>query len=262
MRPLEGRVALVTGAGRGIGRAIALGLAADGAAVGVNYRSDGSAAADVVRRITDDGGQAIAVRAAVGDPEAEAQLVAEVAPLGPVDLLVCNAGIASRGALVADSDPGEFERLLQIHALGPLRLMQALLPQMRARSRADIVLISSSEVAHHRPRSGPYTVAKAALEALALTLAGEEVAHGVRVNIIAPGLTATDMGDRLVRATLGATSAGDLDAAQPLGRITRPEDIAELTRFLAGAGGAQVTGQRITIDGGSAAHVPATAAGR
>jgi 3-oxoacyl-[acyl-carrier protein] reductase len=249
---LEGRTALVTGAGRGIGRGIALALAAAGADVAVNYRRDADAAEEVVGRIRALGRRAVAVQASVTDPAEIERLCATVsAELGPVDLLVANAGIASRGHSVLDSSPEEFELLMATHAFGTVRLAQSLLPAMRERPRADIVVISSSEVAFMRPNCAPYNAAKAALEAVALTLAKEEVANGVRVNIVAPGLVDTDMGRRLVRAALGKEEVAELDAEQPLGRVCRPEDVGAVVRFLVSGEGEMVTGQRIVVDGGA-----------
>jgi 3-oxoacyl-[acyl-carrier protein] reductase len=94
-------------------------------------------------------------------------------------------------------------------------------------------------------------MAKAAAEALAFTLAHEESRHGIRVNVVAPGLVATAMGDRLVRAVLGREGAGELDAEQPFGRVTRPEDVAAVVAFLVSGAGSMVTGQRIVVDGGA-----------
>ena len=223
MSSLAGRVALVTGGSRGIGRGIALELAAAGAAVAVNYRRDADAAAETVGEIAANGGRAVALQASVAEPE-EVDALAEraLAEFGHVDILVHNAGVASRGLPVADTEAREFTRLLATHALSATRLVQRLLPGMRAAERGDVVMISSSEVSHMRALGAPYNMAKAALEALALTLAKEEIAHGVRVNIVAPGLVATDMGDRLVQAKLGVGSVAELDARQPLGRVVRP----------------------------------------
>jgi len=103
-----------------------------------------------------------------------------------------------------------------------------------------------------RAYGAPYNMAKAAAEALALTLAHEEATNGVRVNIVAPGLVATDMGDRLVRAKLGRGSVSELDPEQPFGRVTRPADVAEVICFLVSEPGSMVTGQRIVVDGGAA----------
>jgi 3-oxoacyl-[acyl-carrier protein] reductase len=252
MSSLAGRVALVTGASRGIGRGIALELAAAGAAVAVNYRRDADAARETVEAIEASGGRAVSLAASVAEPEQIDALARQaLETFGHVDILVHNAGVASRGLPVADTDPQEFTRLLATHALSATRLVQRLLPGMRAQPRGDVVMISSSEVSHMRALGAPYNMAKAALEALALTLAKEEIAHGVRVNIVAPGLVATDMGDRLVKAKLGVDSVADLDARQPLGRVVRPQDVGRVVRYLCSDDAAFVTGQRVVVDGGA-----------
>jgi NAD(P)-dependent dehydrogenase (short-subunit alcohol dehydrogenase family) len=250
--PLAGRVALVTGGSRGVGRAIAGRLAADGAAVAVNYRRDQAAADDVVGAITAGGGRAVAYQAAIGDDEAvRAMTEAIQADLGEVDLLVSNAGTASRGQPIATTEPGEYLRLLSVHTLGPVALIRLLLPAMRSRSRADIVVISSAITDHAPLNSAPYSMAKAALEMAARTLAREERPHGIRVNIVAPALVATDMGERLVRAIDGR-GLHDLDSQYPFGRVCRPEDVAGAVAFLVGPDAGYVTGQRLVIDGGGA----------
>jgi 3-oxoacyl-[acyl-carrier protein] reductase len=251
-RELDGRVALVTGAGRGIGRAIAVSLAADGAAVIINYRRDREAADAAVAEIEAAGGRAVAIAASVGEvAEVDALADAALEAFGPIDILVHNAGIASRGLSVADTTPEELQRVVGVHALGAHRLVGRLLPGMRAQRRGDVVMISSSEVSAMQALGGPYNMGKAALEALALTLAKEEIANHVHVNIVAPGLVATDMGDRLVRAKLGQEGAASLDAQMPLGRVCRPEDVAAVVRFLVSEAAGYVTGQRIVVDGGA-----------
>jgi 3-oxoacyl-[acyl-carrier protein] reductase len=250
-RALDGRVAIVTGGSRGIGRGIALELGASGAAVAVNFRRDEEAAAETVEEIRAAGGRAKAFQASVTElDQVEGLAEAALAEFGFVDIVVNNAGIASRGNTVADSDPAEFERLMLTHAFSATRLAQLLLPQMRERPRGDIVMISSSEVSAMRAGGAPYNMAKAALEALALTMAKEEVANGVHVNVVAPGLVATDMGERLVKAKLGMVGMDELDAAQPLGRVCRPEDVARVVRFVVSEDAGMVTGQRIVVDGG------------
>src|ERR1700761_9736919 len=248
---LEGRVALVTGGSRGIGRAISLSLAAAGAAVLVNYRRDEESAMSAVAEIEGAGGDAAAIGASMSNP-GEIDLLADesAAPFGPPDILVANAGVASRGLCVAETGPDELDRVMTTNALGVHRLINRLVPAMRERPRGDVIAISSSELTHMRPRGAPYNMAKAALEALAFTLAKEEIANGIHVNVVAPGLVATDMGERLVRAKLGVEDITELDAQQPLGRVCRPEDVARVVRFLCSDDASYVTGQRVVVDGG------------
>lgn len=249
--PLAGRVALVTGAGRGIGRAIALRLARDGADVAVNYRRDADAAAEVVAAIEAMGRRARAYPASVDSFDACATLVEAVAAdFGAIDILVNNAGIASRGQSVADTDPAELERVVRTHALAPHYLSKLAIPWMRQRTRGDIVMISSVATLYHAANGAPYNMGKAAVEALAQTLAKEERAHGIRVNIVAPGLTVTDMGKRLAMATRGVADIHELDAGSPFGRVSTPEDVAAAVAFFVSADADYVTGQKINLHGG------------
>ena len=251
---VDGRVALVTGGGRGIGRAISELLAEQGATVAVNYRRDADAAADTVAAITAAGGSAKAYAASVDDPEqCQAMADAVVADFGGIDILVCNAGIASRGNTVADTDPAEMIRVVTTHAFGPHHMSRLVLPSMRSRGRGDIVMISSVATSHMGPNGAPYNMGKAAMEALAWTLAKEERPHGIHVNVVAPGLVDTDMGLRLSRARLGKRELQDLrslDASSPFGRVCQPLDVANVVLWLCSAGAGYVTGQRIECNGG------------
>jgi NAD(P)-dependent dehydrogenase (short-subunit alcohol dehydrogenase family) len=245
------RVALVTGGGRGIGRAISLGLAADGCDVAVNYRKDREAAEKTVAEVEALGVRAAAYQASVDVEEEDARMVeAVVADFGGIDILVNNGGIASRGRTVADTDPAELLRVLMTHAAGPHHLCRLVVPHLRQRPRGDVVMISSVATSHHAANGAPYNMGKAALESLAWTLAKEERQHGIHVNIVAPGLVATDMGDRLMRALRGVDSATDLDDVSPFGHVCRPEDVADVVRFLVSDAAGYVTGQRIEVDGG------------
>lgn len=247
---LEGRVALVTGGGRGIGRAISLALAADGADVAVNYRRDEQAARATVAEVEALGRRARAYQASVDDPGDDERMVAAVVDdFGHVDLLVHNAGVASRGNAVADTDPDEPGRLLGVHALAAHHLCRLVLPSMRTRPRGDIVFVSSAATDRMSANGAPYSMAKAALEALASTLAKEERDHGIHVNVVAPGLVETEMGRRLVRAA-GTDDLRELDPAMPFGRVCQPEDVAAVVRFLVSEGAAYLTGERIRVHGG------------
>lgn len=251
MSGLEGRVALVTGGGRGIGRAIALRLARDGADVAVNYRRDADAAAEVVREIEAMGRRAVAYAGSVDQFEQCAALVeAVIADFGFVDILVNNAGIASRGQAVADTDPAELERVVRTHAFAPHYMAKLVIPSMRTRPRGDIVMISSVATLGHAANGAPYNMGKAAQEALALTLAKEERAHGIRTNIVAPGLTVTEMGERLAKATQGVADIHELDAKSPFGRVSTPEDVAAAVAYFVSADAEYVNGQKINLHGG------------
>jgi NAD(P)-dependent dehydrogenase (short-subunit alcohol dehydrogenase family) len=248
---LEGRVALVTGSSRGIGRAIALGLAEDGADVAVNYRRDADSARETVDAIRALGRNARAYRASVDDREAlRAMVESASAELGPIDLLVNNAGIASRGQSVCDTDPDELERCIRIHALGPAELCRLVLPGMRTRPRGDVVMISSIATLYYAPNSAPYNMGKAAMEALAFGLAKEEREHGIHVNVVAPGLVETEMGRRLVKATRGVDDLRELDSSMPFGRVCQPEDVANVVRYLVSEGGAYLTGEKLNVHAG------------
>jgi 3-oxoacyl-[acyl-carrier protein] reductase len=247
---LTGRVALVTGASRGIGRGIATALARAGADIAVNYSRDGEAAAETVAAIHALGRKARAYQGSVADEDACSVMVAAIeADLGPLSILINNAGIASRGKTVADTDAGEVEKLLAVHAVGAHRLSRLALPQLRQHPRSDIIIISSVATLSHGANGAPYNMAKAAGEALALTLAKEEVANGVRVNIVAPSLTVSDMGERLARAITGKEDIHHLDAKFPFGRVSTPDDVAAAVLWFVSDANPYCSGQKLNIDG-------------
>jgi 3-oxoacyl-[acyl-carrier protein] reductase len=249
---LEGRVALVTGGGRGIGRAVSLALAEDGADVAINYRRDEQAAADTVAEIEKLGRRSASYRASVDSwDEDEAMVAAVLSDFGGVDVLVNNAGIASRGHSVVDTDPAEFERVWRTHAFGAFALSKLVLPSMRERHRGDIVMVSSAATVHMAGHSSPYNVAKAGLEALARTLAKEERRNNIHVNVVAPGLVETEMGRRLVKGAMGVEDITTLHAGSPFGHVCTPEEVADVVRFLVSDAGGYLTDQKLTIDGGS-----------
>ena len=247
---LQGRTALVTGAGRGIGRSIALTLAQAGADLALNYRRDEAAARATATEIEGLGRRARLYQAPVEDRDACAAMAeAALSDFGAIDILVHNAGIASRGQTVAETELDEVERVMRVHAFGPYHLSQRLLPQMRTRGRGDIVMISSIVTRLFSANGSPYSMAKAAMEALARTLAKEERRHGIRTNIVSPSLTVTDMGQRVARAR-GNDDIHSLDAAAPFGRVSMPQDVASVVLFLVSGANAYVNGQNVAVDGG------------
>jgi len=220
--------------------------------VAVNYRRDEKAAGDAVSAIRALGRRARAFRASVDRWEEDEAMVAEaLQEFGHIDILVNNAGLASRGLSVADTDPAELERVLRTHALAPHYLSKLVLPSMRQQPRGDIIMISSTATLHLAAQGAPYSMGKAAMEALAHTLAKEERDHGIRVNIVAPGLVETEMGRRLVRATQGIDDLRQIDAAMPFGHVCQPEEVAETVRFLVSPRASYLTGQKIYVDGGA-----------
>ncbi|MDE1174837.1 MAG: SDR family oxidoreductase [Parvibaculaceae bacterium] len=248
---LKGRVALVTGGSRGIGRSIALALAGAGADVAINYRRDGEAAAETVADIGKLGRKAKAYQASVENFDEVQALVADVLKdFGSIGILVNNAGIASRGRAIADTDPAELERVMRVHALAPHFLSGLVVPHMRKEKRGDIIMISSVATLRMAANGAPYNMGKAAMEALALTLAREERVHGIRTNIVAPSLTDTEMGRRLATARSGVSDIHDLDKLYPFGRVSVPEDVAAAVLWLVSDANPYANGQKINIDGG------------
>lgn len=246
---LKGRVALVTGASRGIGKAIALALAHDGADVAVNYRREDSEAEKVVAEIKKLGRKAAAYRASVDNFEEDAVMVERVKnELGPISILINNAGIASRGHTVAEGDPAEMQRVVGVHAFAPFYLSKLVLPQMRTQKRGDIIVISSVATLSYAGRGSPYNMGKAAGEALAYTLAKEERPNGIYVNVVAPPLTDTDMGQRLAKSR-GVEKIHDLDKTAPFGHVCSPEDIAAVVRYLVSPANTYVSGEKVNVTG-------------
>jgi 3-oxoacyl-[acyl-carrier protein] reductase len=242
--PREGS-ALVTGASRGIGAAIARALARDGWRVGVNYRSDRAGAEAVVGDIERDGGEAVALAADVADPQAPEELFGALESRfdGPVLVLVNNAGI-SRDNLTPSLDDEEWNAVLETNLTAAFRLTRrALKAMLRARS-GRIVNVSSAVALRANPGQANYAAAKAGLIALTKTSAVEVARRGVTVNAVAPGLIETDF--------IGGASK-EIVQAIPARRIGTPEEVAACVRFLTSDEASYVTGAVLTVDGGLAA---------
>jgi 3-oxoacyl-[acyl-carrier protein] reductase len=242
---LDGRIALITGASRGIGRATALELAAAGAAIGVNYRSDAAGADAVVAEIAAAGGRALALGADVADPEQAAALVARCEEeLGEIDALVCNAGI-TRDNLMARITPKDFDEVIATNLGGTFHVCQAAGRRMLRRRRGAIVTMSSIVGIHGNAGQTNYSASKAGLIWLTRSLAKEIGSRGVRVNCIAPGYISTELTDVLPEAAREA-----LLSSTPLGRLGEPEDVARCVRFLVSDAAGFVTGAVLSVDGG------------
>ena len=239
------RIALVTGASRGIGRAIATELAREGRAVCVNYLERRDAAEDLVRRLRAEGCQAMAVQADVADRRAvEAMVRAVEDAWGPVNLLVNNAGISHQG-LFQDTSDELWDRTLAVNLTGARNAIQAVLPAMLSEKRGCIVNISSIWGLRGASCEVAYACSKAAIVGLTRSLALEVAPSGIRVNAVAPGCIETDM----VRV-LGEETRTMLVEETPLGRLGTPEDIAHAVAFLASEKASFLTGQILTADGG------------
>jgi 3-oxoacyl-[acyl-carrier protein] reductase len=237
---LSARVALVTGASRGIGAAVALTLAEGGAAVAVNYRERAGDAEAIVARIKASGGRAMAVAADVSQSAAVSGMVERIVhELGTVDILVNNAGIAIvRG--VDDLTEDDFDRTIMVNLKSAFLCTQAVLPGMRERKWGRIVNITSG-AARGAGAIGPhYNASKAGMEGLTRGYAARLVKEGITVNNVAPSLIETDM-------MKGRT---DLARSIPLGRMGQPEEVAQAVAMV--LGNAYMTGQTIILNGGMA----------
>jgi 3-oxoacyl-[acyl-carrier protein] reductase len=238
------RVALVTGASRGIGAAVARRLAREGFTVVINYASEVAAAEAVARDIDADGGHALAVQADVSDPVAVRQLFdAAESAFGGVDVLVNNAGIMQLANL-ADADDRLFDRQIAVNLKGSFNTLREAATRLRAGGR--IINFSSSVVGLLQPGYGVYAATKAAVEAMTGVLAKELRGRHITVNAVAPGPTATDL-------FLDGKSPELIDRLAklaPLERLGQPEDIADVVAFLAGEDGGWVNGQVLRANGG------------
>jgi 3-oxoacyl-[acyl-carrier protein] reductase len=244
------RVAIVTGASRGIGRAVARGLAQDGFGLVVNYRKRGEEARLLAEEIRAWGLPVKTVQADLEMPEAAAILAkAALEGFGRIDVLVNNAGTHLPGIRASEVKAEEWDRVLRVNLTGPFLLIQAVLPAMRARRSGVIVNLSSNVVRRFPALSAPYTASKCGLDALTRVLAREEGANGIRINSVAPGPIETDM-LRETLDTLGPEKTEAFIRSVPLQRLGRPEEVAEMVRFLASDRAAYVTGEVFFVNGG------------
>jgi 3-oxoacyl-[acyl-carrier protein] reductase len=250
------RVALVTGASRGIGKAIALKLAAMGHRVAVNYRDSGQEAAAVVKQIRDSGGEATAIQADLADPRACRELASHAASLlGPVEILVNNAAVLRRGDL-SDFDFSQMEGMRAVNVDGLVRVTRSVIDDMKMRRWGRIVnLTSVAALGTTMPGTTFYAATKAAVIVLTRRFALELGPHGITVNAVAPGFILTDM------VGVGRTPeqlASLIEAVAQKAMVRRagqPEDIANAVAFLASEDSGFLTAQVLTVDGGRTDYI-------
>ncbi len=246
-QPLAGKVALVTGASRGIGRATALALADAGAAVAVGFGAGAAAAGEVAAMIRDQGGRAATLGADLSDMTAAAALVERTtAELGAIDIVVNNAGITRDNLAVRISD-ADWDDVLAVDLSAAFRICRAALRPMLRRRDGRIINISSVAGVVGNPGQANYSAAKAGLIGLTKALCREVGSRGITVNAVAPGFIATDMTNAL------GTVLDSAVAAVPLRRLGRAEEVAAAVRFLALPEAAYITGHVLHVDGGLAA---------
>lgn len=241
---LEGQVAIVTGASRGIGRAIAVALASEGAKVVVNYASSASAAEEVVAEIKTKGGEAIAIHADVSqESQVDSLIKSAIDSWGRVDILVNNAGI-TRDTLLLRMKLEDWQSVIDLNLTGVFLATRAASKIMLKQKSGRIINIASVAGQMGNPGQGNYSAAKAGVIGFTKTVAKELASRGITVNAVAPGFIATDM-------TADLKNTDDILKFIPLGRYGQPEEIAGMVRFLAAdPAAAYITGQVFNVDGG------------
>lgn len=246
---LQGKTALVTGGSRGIGRAVCLALAGQGADVAVNYQAASQAAEEVVAEIKGMGRRSFHHQTDVSDNQQVTAMVDRViSELGGIDILINNAGIGASGAFI-DANIEEWQRVMNVNVNGPFYTMKAVLPHMRQRGGGNIINISSNITKWYPANSSVYATSKAALNTFTQIVAKEEAVNNIRINIICPGLIETDMArDGMARRSEEEVKV--FKEGMPMKRMGQPSEIAEVAAFLVSDKASYVTGQLIFVNGG------------
>ncbi len=242
---LKEKVALITGASRGIGRSIALKLSRNGAAVVVNYNNSADAAGEVVSMIEKDGGQAIAVQSDVSKFQEAGKLVKRtIDEFGRLDILINNAGI-NRDTLLLRMKEEDWDRVIEVNLKSVYNCSSQALKYMLKAKSGVIINMSSVVGLHGNPGQANYAASKAGIIGLSKSMAKEVASRGIRVNCLAPGFIDTEM-----TTALNEQIRKSLLEIIPLNRFGQPDDVAEAVLFLSSDNAAYITGQVISIDGG------------
>ncbi|MCH8616956.1 glucose 1-dehydrogenase [Sphingomonas sp. SM33] len=246
MSKLAGKVAVVTGASKGIGAGIAKALAAEGAAVVVNYASSKSGADAVVEAITETGGKAVAVQGDVSN-EAQAKTVVDTAlnEFGRLDILVNNSGVYEFAPIETTTEE-QYRKMFDVNVLGTLLTTKAAVPHLK--EGASVINISSAVTSVLMPESAVYTGTKGAVDAITGVLANELGPRKIRVNAINPGVVETE--GSVAAGVIGSEFESGAIAQTPLGRTGRPDDIGDIAVFLASDDARWLTGEKLTASGG------------
>lgn len=260
MTRLRGRTALVTGGGRGIGRAVALRCAAEGAAIAIAGRSIGELE-DVAAAVVATGGRAIVVPADVTDCRStEAMALRVEAELGGVDILVANSGVSGPTAPLWEVAPEDWDTTHAVNVRGVFLTCRAVLPGMVGRGSGSVVVVGSMSGKRPLPNRTPYASSKTALVGLVRSLAAETGQHGVRVNLVSPGPVAGPRLEAVLEAQSRATGrsvdalGSDLAAESPLRRLVEADDVAAAVTFLASDDARAITGEDLNVSAGITMH--------
>ncbi|MSQ28756.1 MAG: SDR family oxidoreductase [Dehalococcoidia bacterium] len=249
--PMTGRVALITGGGRGIGKGVALCLARDGANIAINYANDRASAEATQREVEALGRTARVYQCDIstGFEPVRAMVDQAAADFGRLDILVNNAGALSSGLTIHDGDVDGVRKVMDLNYWGAFYCTKAAIPHLRQQPRGDLIFVSAIIVERRSANRLSYAASKLAMEGLASVAAKEERRHGIRSNVVRPGLVATDMADEVGRR-VGINDVSTLGRLAPYGRLCRPDDVGNTVAFLCSDAGEYINGAVIQVDGG------------